>query len=355
MENALFKKINLGNLELKNRIFMAPLTRCRADQNHVPTPIMATYYSQRASAGLIIAEATMVTSGNSAFISEPGIYSQEQVQGWKKVTDAVHQKNGKIFLQIWHGGRACHPDLNKGQQTVAPSAIAIDGEIHTPKGKVKHVVPHALTPDEISKIVQDFEKAAQNAKAAGFDGVEIHGANGYLIDQFLRDGSNQRTDSYGGSVENRARFLLEIVDACLKVFNPNQIGVRTSPLNSFNSMKDSNPEKLTFHVAQELNKRQIGYLHLMRSDFMGIQKGNISEAAREAFKGAIVGNMGYTAQEGHDLITKGLIDAVAFGTPFISNPDLVERIEKGLDLAPSDVNTYYSPGEKGYTDYPRAT
>ena len=289
----LFSPINIGALELKNKIIMAPLTRCRADINHNPTDLMAEYYGQRASAGLIIAEATMVMEHNSAFGGrEPGIYSQAQVQGWKKVTNAVHQKGGRIVLQLWHGGRACHPFLNHDHLPVAPSAIAIDGEIHTPKGKVPYVTPRALDLKEIPAIVEGFKIAAKNAKAAGFDGVEIHGANGYLLDQFMRDSANKRTDNYGGSIENRCRLLLEVSQATIDVWGANKVGVRLSPLNSFNSMKDSNPQKLTAYVVSELNKLQIAYLHMMRADFMGVQQGDVMSVARESFKGIIIGNMG---------------------------------------------------------------
>ncbi|MCY7368856.1 MAG: alkene reductase, partial [Chamaesiphon sp.] len=235
----LFTPLNIGALTLTNRILMAPLTRCRADENHVPTALMAEHYSQRASAGLIIAEATAAMDGCSAFGAEPGIYNDDQVAGWKLVTDAVHAKGGQIFLQIWHGGRACHPLLNGGKVPVAPSAIAItNDEIHTPDGKFAYTVPRELADAEIPGIIAGFKAAAVNAKAAGFDGVEIHAANGYLVDEFLRDGSNKRGGAYDGSVENRARLLLEVLTATIEVCDSNPVGVRISPLNSFNSMLD---------------------------------------------------------------------------------------------------------------------
>ena len=348
----LFAPIKIGSLELKNKIVMAPLTRCRADENHNPTDMMAEYYAQRASAGLIIAEATMVIEHNSAFGGrEPGIYSEAQIVGWKKVTDAVHQKGGKIVLQLWHGGRACHPFLNHDHVPVAPSAIAIEGEILTPKGKVPYVTPRALELKEIPEIVEGFATAAKNALAAGFDGVEIHGANGYLLDQFMRDSANKRTDLYGGSLENRCRLLLEVTKAVIDIWGAGKVGVRLSPLNSFNSMSDANPQKLTAYVVSELNKLKVAYLHMMRSDFFGIQKGDVLTAAREAFKGTIIGNMGYSPEEAAASIKKGLINAVAFGHLYVSNSNLVEKIKNGIALIEPDQNTYYTNDAKGYTDY----
>lgn len=345
----------MGPLQLSNRIFMAPLTRSRTEKNHTPTAMMAEYYGQRATAGLIIAEATMVTPGNSAFIAEPGIYSSEQVAGWKLITDAVHAKGGKIFLQLWHGGRACHPNLNNGQETVAPSAIAIEGDIHTLQGKVPHITPRALKDEEIPGIIEAFKKAAQNAKAAGFDGVEIHGANGYLLDQFLRDSANKRQGPYGGSLENRAKLLLQVTDAAIDVWGADRVGVRISPLNSYNSMKDSDPVGLTRYVAQQLNARKIAYLHIMRADFLGLQKGDVVTPAREGFKGVLLGNMGYTPTEGHQALESKTLDAVAFGHHYVSNPDLVACIEKNIPFVEPDPNTLYTPGPKGYIDYPGQT
>ena len=284
--DSLFTPVTIGSLQLSNRIVMAPLTRCRADAAHVPTDIMAEYYSQRASAGLIVAEATMVIEGNSAFGGrEPGIYSAAQVAAWKKVTDAVHAKGGKFILQIWHGGRACHSLLNNGAQPVAPSPLRItNDETHTPQGKKPYEIPRELRDDELPGIVAGFRLATQNAKAAGFDGVEIHGANGYLLDEFLRDGSNQRSGPYGGPIANRARLLLEVVDACVAAWEPGRVGVRISPLNSYNDMKDSDPVALTSYVAAQLNLRKVAFLHIMRGDFFGLQKGDVVSAARAAFK-----------------------------------------------------------------------
>ncbi len=348
-----FNPIKIGSLELKNKIVMAPLTRCRADENHNPTPMMAEYYAQRASAGLIIAEATMVMEHNSSFSGrEPGIYSQAQIDGWKKVTEAVHQKGGKIVLQLWHGGRACHPFLNHDHIPVAPSAIAIEGETFTPKGKVPYVTPRALELNEIPGIIEGFVIAAKNAKLAGFDGVEVHGANGYLLDQFMRESANKRSDMYGGSIENRCRLLLEVTKAVINVWGADKVGVRLSPLNSYNSMLDSNPQKLTGYVVSELNQLKVAYLHMMRSDFFGIQKGDVMTEARESFTGTIIGNMGYGPEEAADSIEKGLINAIAFGHHYVSNPNLVEKIKNGVALTEPDQNTYYTNDARGYTDYP---
>lgn len=348
----LFRPLSLGATELSNRIWMAPLTRTRAGLEHLPNALMAEYYAQRASAGLIIAEATMVMEGNSAFWQEPGIYSQEQIDGWRLVTDAVHAKGGKIFLQIWHGGRACHPALNSGKQPVAPSAIAIDDEVHTPEGKLPYTEPRALNDDEIPAIIAGFKQAAINAKAAGFDGVEVHGANGYLLDQFLRDGSNKRTGPYGGSVENRARLLLEVIAAVCEVWDSQQVGLRLSLLNSYNSMKDSDPVGLTTWLAKRLNDFNLAYLHIMRGDFFQAQQGDVLTPAREHYKGVLVGNMGYSADEAAEAIAAGKLDAVAFGATFLANPDLPARFKTGAELNKPDSSTFYTADAKGYTDYP---
>lgn len=348
----LFTSLSLGEFVIPNRIWMAPLTRCRAGEKHIPNALMAEYYAQRASAGLIIAEATMAIEGNSAFWQEPGVYSQEQVDGWRLVTDAVHAKGGKIFLQIWHGGRACHPALNAGKQPVAPSAIAINDEVHTPEGKLPQVVPRELSDDELPAIIAGFKKAAENAKAAGFDGVEVHGANGYLLDQFLRDGSNKRTGNYGGSLENRARLLFEVITAVLDVWNSKHVGLRLSPLNSYNSMIDSDPIGLITWLAKNLNQFNLGYLHLMRSDFFQQQKGDVLTPVREHFKGVLVGNMGYTAEEAAEAISSGKLDVVAFGSSFLANPDLPARFKVNASLNKPDSETFYTWDAKGYTDYP---
>ena len=348
----LFNSLQVGALTLPNRIVLAPLTRARADVGHMPTDLMAEYYAQRASGGLLITECTMVSEGTSAFVAEPGIYSAEQIEAWKKVTTAVHAKGGRIFMQIWHAGRAAHPDINGGVRTVSSTATAIEGEISTPAGKVPHAVPHALTTEEITQIVAAFAQGAKNAIAAGFDGVEVHGANGYLIDQFLRDGANQRTDNYGGVVQNRARFLFEVLTAVTAAIGADRVGLRLSPLNSFNSMKDSDPIGLTTFLATELNAYKLAYLHLMRADFFGVQKADVVTVAREKYNGVLIGNMGYNAEEAEQAITAGQLDAIAFGTSFLANPDLPERIKAKAALNIPDSSTFYTPGAKGYTDYP---
>jgi N-ethylmaleimide reductase len=350
---ALFQSLQLGAFEVPNRIFMAPLTRCRAEAGHVPGAIMAEYYAQRASAGLIIAEATMVMEGNSAFYAEPGIYSEAQIAGWRQVTDAVHARNGKIFLQLWHGGRACPSSFNGGARPVAPSALAItNDEVHTPDGKKPYDIPRELRDEEIPAIVAGFKKAAENAKLAGFDGIEIHAANGYLIDEFLRDGSNKRTGPYGGPIENRARFLLEILEAVSSVWSSDRVGVRISPINSFNSMSDSDPVALATWLAKRLDTLRLAYLHVMRADLLGQRHADVLTPIRESFSGVIVSNMGYTAAEASDAISSGKIDAVAFGTGFLANPDLPARIRLQAELNTPNPATFYSLGPVGYTDYP---
>ena len=349
----LLSPLTVGAFQLKNRVLMAPLTRCRADADHNPTPLMAEYYAQRASAGLIIAEATMVMEGHSSFWMEPGIYSDAQVKGWKAVTDAVHAKGGQIVLQLWHGGRACHPLLNGGAQPVAPSAIPITGdEVHTPEGKKPYVTPRELRDDEIPGIVAGFKKAAENAKAAGFDGVEVHGANGYLLDEFLRDGANKRSGPYGGPIENRARLMLEVLDATISVWGADRVGLRISPLNSYNSMIDGDPVAITTYLAQQCSTRGIAYLHVMRSDFFQAQQGDVLTPARQHFKGVLISNMGYTADEAEQAISEGKLDAVAFGTSFLANPDLPARIAAKAPLNTPNPAKFYSPGPEGYTDYP---
>ncbi|MFZ1389340.1 MAG: alkene reductase [Thiolinea sp.] len=348
----LLEPMRLGDLTLANRAIMAPLTRARAGLEHLPNALMAEYYAQRASAGLIITECTMILPNTSAFIAEPGIYSAEQVEAWKQVTQAVHAKGGKIFLQIWHGGRASHPNMCNGQQPISASAIAIDGEIHTPQGKAANVVPRAVSDDEIPGLVKAFAQAARSAMQAGFDGVELHGANGYLIDQFLRDGSNKRTGNYGGSVENRARFLFEVLTAVSAEVGSERVGLRLSLLNSYNSMVDSDPMGLAKFLGERLNELNLAYVHVMRSDFFGVQQGDVLTPMREAYKGVIISNMGYSAEEAEQAIQAGHVDAVAFGTGFLANPDLPERIRTGAEWNTPNPATFYAPGPEGYTDYP---
>ena len=355
MENRyphLFTPLKLGAIPLPNRIIMAPLTRARTEVDHIPTELMAEHYAQRASGGLIIAEATMAMEGCSSFWKEPGIYSEAQIAGWKKVTDAVHAKGGRIVLQIWHGGRTCHPALNNGKEAIAPSAIAVEDEVHTPEGKLPYTMPLALRLDEIQTIIEGFKQAAINAKLAGFDGVEVHGANGYLLDQFLRDGSNQRTDNYGGSIENRARLLLEVLATVCGVWGSDRVGLRISPLNSFNSMLDSDPLALTKWLSEKLNEFNLAFLHVMRSDFFGIHKADILSIAEQFYQGNIIGNMGYDAKEAEAEIAAGNLEAVAFGVSYLANPDLPERLKAGAELNQPNPDTFYTPGAVGYTDYP---
>ncbi|MCP9892123.1 alkene reductase [Cyanobium sp. Aljojuca 7D2] len=347
----LFTPLRLGSLELPNRIWMAPLTRCRAEEGHLPGPLMAEYYGQRASAGLIVAEATMVMEGNSAFWHEPGVCSQAQIEGWRLTTEAVHRAGGRIVLQLWHGGRACHPLLNGGAQPVGPSPIATTGaEVHTPEGKKPYVVPRELRDDELPAIVEGFRQAARAATDAGFDGVEVHGANGYLLDSFLRNGSNKRSGPYGGSIANRARLLLEVLQVVGQ--ETPLMGLRLSPLNSFNAMADSDPIGLVTWLAQRLNDRPLAYLHLIRGDLLAQQQGDVLTPARQHFRGLLVANMGYTAAEANAAIAAGDLDAVAFGTSFMANPDLPERFRRGAPLNAPDPASFYSPGPTGYTDYP---
>jgi len=353
----LFSPLRLGSLEIPNRILMAPLTRCRSEAGDVPGELIATHYAQRASAGLLIAEATMAIANNCAFMGAPGVHSDAQVAGWRKTTDAVHNASngagGRIYLQIWHGGRACHSRLNGGAQPVAPSAIAIEGgEIFTPDGPKPYETPRELRDDEIPGIVEGFRRAAENAKRAGFDGVEVHGANGYLLDQFLRDGSNKRSGPYGGSIAHRARLMLEVVDAAASVFGHGRVGLRISPLNSYNAMQDSDPAAITAHLCNELSSRGISYLHVMRADFLGKQHGDVLSVARRAFKGPLVANMGYAPDEAERAVETGAVDAVAFGTAFLANPDLPARIKAKAPLNAPDPSTFYMGGAKGYTDYP---
>lgn len=351
--NTVFSPIKLGAVSLKNRVIMAPLTRCRATVDHYATPIMAEHYAQRASAGLLIAEATMISEGNSAFYREPGIYSAAHAQAWRQVTQAVHEQDGKIFLQLWHGGRACHPALNNGKVPVSSSGSAINDYTHTPEGKKDYTAPRVLRTAEIADVVQQFRQAAIYAKQAGFDGVEVHGANGYLIDQFLRDGINQRHDQYGGNVENRARFLMEVLNAVIEVWGSDKVGLRLSPLNSYNSAKDSDPMALISYLAKTLSPLNLAYLHLMRADFAGLQQGDVVTTTRQNYSGNLIVNMGYNLAEANQVIGKAEADAVAFGSAFIANPDLVTRLQQGLPLAQPDVATFYTHDAKGYTDYPK--
>src|SRR6202162_2640101 len=318
-----FSPYGLADLALKNRFVMPPMTRSRALDGNVPGPHAATYYAQRASAGLIVTEATQVSPQGVGYIRTPGIHSAAQVAGWKTVTDAVHRGGGKIFLQLWHVGRISHPDFHGGALPVAPSAIAAQGQVFTAKGPQEMVTPRALALAELPGIVEQFRKGAENAKAAGFDGVELHGANGYLLDQFLRDGANQRTDAYGGGSENRARLPLEVTKAVIDVWGADRVGYRISPNGAFNSMSDSNPLRTFSYLAEELNKLGIVYLHVVDPVADGAKR--ISPLLRRKFDRSLIVNGGFDLDSANAAIRDGTADLVAFGTPFLANPDLPKR------------------------------
>jgi N-ethylmaleimide reductase len=348
----LLSPISIGPNTLRNRMVMAPLTRNRAGEGNVPQAMNVKYYRQRASAGLIISEATQVSAEGVGYPATPGIHSPEQVAGWKEVTRAVHDEDGLIFLQLWYCGRISHPDLlPNNQQPVSASAIRAQGDAVTFEGMKPFVEPRALETDELPGIVDQYRKAAINAKEAGFDGVEVHAANGYLLDQFLRDGTNQRQDDYGGSLENRTRLLLEVVDAVAGIWEPSQIGVRISPDNSFNDMHDSDPQSLFNYVAEVLNLKQLGYLHVVEGGFMGEHDVDYDQI-RQRFTGKYMANLGYDREKAEAAIASGHADLVSFGTLFLANPDLVARFRAGAELNTPDQDTFYGGDEHGYTDYP---
>jgi N-ethylmaleimide reductase len=351
----LFSAVTVGNIKLSNRMVMAPMTRNRAAAGNVPQAMNVEYYRQRASAGLIITEASQVSPEGVGYPATPGIYSDQQVAGWQKVTDAVHEAGGHIYIQLWFCGRISHPDLLPEQQTpVAPSAIRPEGEAVTFEGMKAFVEPRALQVDEINDIVSQYRHAATMAKKAGFDGIEIHAANGYLIDQFLRDGSNKRTDEYGGSRENRMRFLNEVLDAVLQVWDSNQVGIRLTPENSFNSMSDSDPQTHFQYFITQLNPRKLAYLHLLEGDMTNASRKVDYRALRDAYHGIYIANNGYDKVRAQAAISKGDCDLVAFGVPFLANPDLVYRYKNDLPLNVAEKGTFYGGDETGYTDYPFA-
>ncbi|MEQ1488780.1 MAG: alkene reductase [Methylotenera sp.] len=349
----LFSPVTLGSIALKNRMIMAPLTRNRAGEGGVPHDLNTTYYAQRATAGLIITEATPISAMAHGYPALPGVYTDAQVAGWKKVTDAVHAKGGKIVIQIWHVGRISHPSLlPNGALPVAPSAIQPAGQAFTYTGLQDYVTPRALDANELPAIVQDYVHATKCALAAGFDGVEIHAANGYLLDQFLRDGSNKRTDNYGGSIENRARLLLEVTKAVVGVAGADKVGIRLSPVNPFNDMTDSNPQALFNYVADALNQFNLAYLHVVEGGMGGeVQTFDFNEL-RKHFKNAYMANLAYDKARGNAAIASGHADCIAYGVPFLANPDLVERFRANAPLNEADGNSFYGGDAKGYTDYP---
>jgi N-ethylmaleimide reductase len=355
-EPTLFSPYRLGDLELSNRLVMSPMTRSRALDGNVPSSLAATYYAQRASAGLIITEATQVSPQGVGYIRTPGIHSAEQVAGWTTVTDAVHRAGGKIFAQLWHVGRVSHPDFHDGALPVAPSALPVDGEAFTTRGRTKLVTPRALETSEIPGIVEQFRTAAENAKAARFDGVELHGANGYLLDQFLRDGSNRRTDGYGGNLRNRARLPLDVAEAVIGVWGPRRVGYKLSPYFSGYSMSDSNPIETFSFIASELSRRGLLYLHVTEP-VAGAAAASAGTARatpilRDTFDGALIVNGGYDAGSGAAAIARGEADLVAYGVPFLANPDLPARYWRNAPLNSPDQATFYAGEEKGYIDYP---
>ena len=348
----LIKPIQVGTLNLPNRIVMAPLTRCRASAGRVPNALMAEYYAQRASAGLILSEATSVSPQGVGYPDTPGIWSHEQVQGWKLVTQAVHAAGGRIFLQLWHVGRISDPDFLDGELPVAPSAIAAQGHVSLLRPQREYVTPRALETSEIPGIVEAYRKGAENAKEAGFDGVEIHGANGYLLDQFLQDSTNKRNDAYGGPIENRARLMLEVTDAVISVWGAGRVGMHLAPRGDAHTMGDSNPLATFGYVAEQLGKRGIAFIFTRES--LGANR--ISPELKKRFGGVLIANEGFNRETAQQVVAAGEADAVSFGKDFIANPDLPRRLQLNLPLNPYHSETFYGYGLQdprvGYTDYP---
>ncbi|NJL83333.1 MAG: alkene reductase [Chloroflexaceae bacterium] len=355
----LFAPVQLGPYTLPNRMVMAPMTRLRAN-NDIPTPTMAEYYAQRASAGLIISECTMVSPLSRGYLNCPGIYTSRQVEGWKRVTEAVHGKGGKIFLQLWHCGRVAHPALLDEALPIAPSAIAAQGQLHTPIGKVPLETPRALKITEIPTIIQQFRRGAENALAAGFDGVELHGAFGYLVDQFLQDGSNQRTDEYGSSLANRARFLLEVMAALCSVWGGDRVGVKLSPSNTYYGMFDSDPKATFGYAISALNALNLAYIHLMEPNEADLAQREVINPVlplfRPLYDGTMITNGGYTEESGHEVLASGQAQLVSFGKLFLANPDLPQRFAHTAPLNEPNPKTFYGEGDRhpeiGYLDYP---
>jgi len=356
MTEQLFEQADLGDLKLKNRIAMAPMTRGRAGETRVANDLMAEHYFQRASAGLIITEATVVSSQGIGWIGSPGIYTDEMTDGWRKVTKRVTEAGSHIFLQMWHCGRASHSDFHNGEAPLSASAVKLNGDqIHTPFGKKDYEVPKSMTVDEIAATVKDYRAAAVNAKKAGFSGVEVHSANGYLLNQFLDSKTNQRDDHYGGSPENKYRFLREVLAAIMEVWPSGRVGVRLSPNGVFNDMGSEDFRETYLYTIKELNKLNLGYVHIMDGLAFGFhEKGEPMTLAdfRKQYDGVIIGNCGYTVEDAKQRIEEGNADIAAIGRPFISNPDLVERWQNGWELEPcEDMSLWYTEGAEGYTDY----
>ena len=350
----LFEPATLGAITLRNRVVMAPLTRRRAGPDEAPHQLHETYYRQRAGAGLIISEATHISPQGKGYLGAPGIYSPAQIEGWRRVTDAVHAEGGRIILQLWHVGRISHPDLQPGGALpVAPSAVAARGQVLTPTGHQAFVVPRALEASELPGIARDFAQGARNAIAAGFDGVQIHGANGYLIDQFLRDGANKRTDAYGGSVENRLRFPLMVVDAVVAAVGAERTSIRLSPVSPASDLADSDPAAVFFPFVEALSARRLASVEVVEGATGGPRETDFDfDALRARFQGTWIANNGYDRALAIRHLAERKADLIAFGRPFISNPDLVERLRRDAPLTPMDKATAYHGGAEGYTDYP---
>jgi N-ethylmaleimide reductase len=353
----LFQPTRIGDIQIANRIVMAPLTRSRANEaaGDVPgSPMNIEYYRQRSNAGLIISEGTQVSPIGKGYMATPGIYSDAQVEGWKPITSAVHEAGSKIVAQIWHVGRISHPELTGGVQPIGPSPVRANVAAYTRNGKLDAPEPRELSVADIRQVVDEYRKGAAKAIRAGFDGVEIHGANGYLVDQFLRDGANKRTDEYGGSVENRARFALEVVDAVAAEIGAGRVGIRLSPVTPSNDISDSNPQAVFGYLVEQLNQRGIAFIHFVEGVTGGPREtaGFDFEWARKTFKGAYIANNGYDRKMAVDAVESGHADAVAFGRLFIANPDLVQRLELNAPLNAPNPKTFYTPGEAGYIDYP---
>lgn len=344
----LFDPLKLGDLTLPNRIIMSPLTRCRADAGHVPNDLMAEYYAQRASAGLIISEATCVCPMGVGYPDTPGLWSQEQVEGWKKVTRAVHKAGGRIFAQLWHVGRISAPLYLDGKQPEAPSAIRPAGHVSLVRPKQEFVTPRALETSEIPGIIEYYRKAAMNAQMADFDGVELHGANGYLLDQFLQDSTNTRTDDYGGSIENRARLMLEVTDAAASVFGAELVGMHLAPRCDTHDMGDSDPLATFSYVARELREKGIAFICAREHQ----APDSIGPQLKKIFGGPYIANEGFSKDSAEAALKAGTVDAVAWGKLYIANPDLVARFAKNAPLNEPDPATFYAQGPVGYTDYP---
>lgn len=358
----LLSPVKIGNIELKNRVAMAPLTRNRSNKEGIPNELMKLYYSQRATTGLIISEATNISPQGVGYVDTPGIWNAKQIDGWKKITDEVHSQEGRIYLQLWHTGRSSHPDFHGGNPTVSASAINSGGRVQTYDGIKPKEIPKELTIDEIKATIEDYAKAANNAIIAGFDGVEIHGANGYLIDQFICSGSNTRNDHYGGDIEKRARFGLEVVESICDTIGSGKTAIRLSPSGTFNGMYDETPVETFKYFIEQLNRFELSYLHIMEPyapvgktyvpQENYLQDREVTPFFRKIYSGILMTNSGYTIEEAERTIESGVADIVAFGKLLISNPDLVNRIRNNSKLNEWDKSTFYSGGEKGYTDYP---